>query len=445
MVSVHIRLADCTFSCSCRATTVSPISCLHTDFDREGETLSGGHPTHPRGEGSGRAHSLAYLLAYYLLIYVLAYYLLACLLTCLFTCYILTYLVRETFTNTNTVRCRQRYCYEHEHGRCVTWTGKRTQTSTQIRHDMDTDTDVDRHEHGHALPVRKRLWTLSETIANMYTVLDMYHHGWRTRKMETDGDMNTMQHTVTESDMDIVKHSNEQRLRPTSTWKRHRRETRTLSNTDMVCVRCKRTRTQHRRGCRHCPTQTTKLTTILLWNTNITTRDRDYYCVSRTQMYYLLTYMLTYLLIYLLTTYLLACLLTYLHACLLTHLLTYLLITYKISYLLAHLLITYLHTTYLLCLLIHTLTYLLTFLFAYYLLTYLITYYLLARLLPYLLIYLVANTIWRGTRTQTLSKMGMDMQTMQAEYGHEHNSPSTRMQTQSDTDKEVDNHTVMKH
>ena len=41
--------------------------------------------------------------------------------------------------------------------------------------------------------------------------------------MDTDADMNTVQHTVTESDTDIVKHNNEQRLRPTLTWKRHRR------------------------------------------------------------------------------------------------------------------------------------------------------------------------------------------------------------------------------
>ena len=110
--------------------------------------------------------------------------------------------------------------------------------------DTDTDTYVVHHECEHALPVRKRLRTLSETITNMNTVLDVYHHGWRTRKMETDADMNTVQHTVTESDTDIVKHNNEQRLRPTLTWKRHRRETRTLSNTGMVCARCKRTRTR---------------------------------------------------------------------------------------------------------------------------------------------------------------------------------------------------------
>jgi len=42
---------------------------------------------------------------------------------------------------------------------------------------MDTDTDVVRHERRHALSVRKRLRTLSETITDMYAVLDVYHHG----------------------------------------------------------------------------------------------------------------------------------------------------------------------------------------------------------------------------------------------------------------------------
>jgi len=62
--------------------------------------------------------------------------------------------------------------------------------------------------------------------------------------METDADMNTVRHTVTEPDTDIVKHSIEQRLRPTWTWKRYRRESRTLPNTDMLGVRRKRTRTR---------------------------------------------------------------------------------------------------------------------------------------------------------------------------------------------------------
>jgi len=41
--------------------------------------------------------------------------------------------------------------------------------------------------------------------------------------------------------------------------------------------------------------------------------------------------------------------------------------------------------------------------------------------------------------------MDTDMQTLQAEYEHDHNSPSTQMQTPSDTDKEAVNGTVMKH
>ena len=186
--------------------------------------------------------------------------------------------------------------------------------------------------------------------------------------------------------------------------------------------------THHRRRCRHHPTQTRKVTTIMLWNTNIATRDRDCYCVSRTQMYYSLTYLLTY--------YLLACLLAYLLTGMFIYSLTYILTCSLANNVLTH---------YLLTLLTYSHAYLLTYFLACLLFTYLFTYYLLARLLPYLLIYLVADIIWRGTRTQTLFNMGMNVHTMQAKNGHEHNSPPIRIQTPSDTDKEVVNHTVMKH
>ena len=49
------------------------------------------------------------------------------------------------------------------------------------------------------------------------------------------------------------------------------------------------------------------------------------------------------------------------------------------------------------------------------------------------------------TLTRSLLDMDMEMYSQQAVYGHEQHSPSTLMQTMSDTDKEAANGTVMKH
>ena len=49
------------------------------------------------------------------------------------------------------------------------------------------------------------------------------------------------------------------------------------------------------------------------------------------------------------------------------------------------------------------------------------------------------------TLTQPLPNMDMKMYSQHAVYGQEQHSPSTQMQTLSDTDKEAVNGTVMKH